>query len=36
MIIHIDVKDTFKLLKHPTIASKHYLYDQYDKLVPIR
>ena len=34
MIIHIDVKDTFfKLLKHPTIASKHYLYDQYDQQV---
>ncbi len=31
---HIDVKDTFfKLLKHPTIASKHYLYDQYDQQV---
>ena len=28
----INVQDVFKkLLKHPTIASKHYLYEQYDQ-----
>ena len=31
---HVDVQDVFsKLLKHPTIASKHYLYEQYDQQV---
>lgn len=30
----INVQDVFKkLLKHPTIASKHYLYEQYDQQV---
>lgn len=30
----IDVNDVFdRLLTHPTIASKHYLYDQYDQQV---
>ncbi|PTE69822.1 phosphoribosylformylglycinamidine synthase subunit PurL [Staphylococcus devriesei] len=30
----IDVQDVFeKLLVHPTIASKHYLYEQYDQQV---
>lgn len=30
----INVQDIFKkLLKHPTIASKHYLYEQYDQQV---
>ncbi|EHJ08486.1 phosphoribosylformylglycinamidine synthase subunit PurL [Staphylococcus simiae] len=30
----VDVKDVFfKLLQHPTIASKHHLYDQYDQQV---
>lgn len=30
----IHVQDVFeKLLKHPTIASKHYLYEQYDQQV---
>ncbi|MCG1508369.1 phosphoribosylformylglycinamidine synthase subunit PurL [Staphylococcus epidermidis] len=30
----IDVHDTFiKLLQHPTIASKHHLYEQYDQQV---
>ena len=29
-----DVHDTFiKLLQHPTIASKHHLYEQYDQQV---
>ena len=31
---NIDVHDTFiKLLQHPTIASKHHLYEQYDQQV---
>lgn len=31
---NIDVKDVFsKLINHPTIASKHYAYDQYDQQV---
>lgn len=31
---NIDVRDVFsKLLKHPTIASKRYLYEQYDQQV---
>ncbi|HBO2456816.1 TPA: phosphoribosylformylglycinamidine synthase II, partial [Pseudomonas aeruginosa] len=31
---NIDVEDVFsKLLKHPTIASKRYLYEQYDQQV---
>ncbi|MEQ6029390.1 phosphoribosylformylglycinamidine synthase subunit PurL [Staphylococcus saccharolyticus] len=31
---NVDVQDVFlKLLKHPTIASKHYLYEQYDQQV---
>ncbi|WP_239720873.1 MULTISPECIES: phosphoribosylformylglycinamidine synthase subunit PurL [unclassified Mammaliicoccus] len=31
---HIDVEDVFtKLINHPTIASKHYAYDQYDQQV---
>ena len=35
MIIHTSMLKIllFKLLKHPTIASKHYLYDQYDQQV---
>ncbi|MEY8604209.1 phosphoribosylformylglycinamidine synthase subunit PurL [Staphylococcus nepalensis] len=31
---HIDVEDVFeRLLQHPTIASKRYLYEQYDQQV---
>ena len=31
---HIDIENVFdQLLKHPTIASKHYLYEQYDQQV---
>ncbi|WP_239749386.1 phosphoribosylformylglycinamidine synthase subunit PurL [Mammaliicoccus sp. H-M34] len=31
---HIDVEEVFtKLINHPTIASKHYAYDQYDQQV---
>ena len=35
MIIHTSMLKILSLnyLRHPTIASKHYLYDQYDQQV---